>query len=298
MNNRKARLAALALGLQLIFAQTVAAQTTMPAAQTSPATSANKSDEATDVEPKFIWGFVIRYVAGEAFSAFSKWLVGKITDGGETSATSFAGNALTTAGSAALKFFFKGDTTGGAYIARNATGNPVSAKDVAPTAVGEPSTPIRIDNGTPNYQGVHIAVIGIERDGSVSGFRAVKDGFHTGERFKLRVVSTFSGVLAIDNINPRGERKQIYPASREDVVVVQPAKETVLPLGKDEFFEFARTTGEEQLVISLRDPRAIGGAASNANVFRKDENYGSNFVQEVGKETYPAISESIRLMHQ
>ena len=37
--------------------------------------------------------------------------------------------------------------------------------------------------------------------------------------------------------------------------------------------------------------------ASREKVYRKDEEYGSHFVQPVTKDSYPVISESIRLEH-
>ena len=102
----------------------------------------------------------------------------------------------------------------------------------------------------------------------------------------------------IENINAKGERRQIYPPEGGAVVVLQAGAATLLPLGAKEFFEFAHATGEEQLVISLRDPRAAGDAASRQKVFRKDEEFGTHFVQEVSKGAYPVISEAIRLEHQ
>jgi hypothetical protein len=191
----------------------------------------------------------------------------------------------------------KSDTTGGAYIARNISDGPAELKETPQVAIERPSTPITVSDGSPNYQGVHIAIVGTDRNGQITELRSVKAGFRTGERFKLRAISTFGGQLVIENINPKGERRQIYPGERGAVVVLQPGADTLLPLGANEFFEFARTTGEEQLVFSLRDPRAAGNAASREKVYRKDEEYGSHFVQPVTKDSYPVISESIRLEH-
>ncbi|HYL89206.1 MAG TPA: hypothetical protein VEU32_10630 [Burkholderiales bacterium] len=185
----------------------------------------------------------------------------------------------------------------GAVIDRNPSLVPVALKNPAQVAVAQPATPLQDVGGDVNYQGVHIAIVGAERDGTITELRPVMAGFRTGERFKLRAVSTFGGLLVIENINPRGERRRIYPTDPGAVVVLQPGADTLIPLGKDELFEFARYTGEEQLVISLRDPRAIGDAASKQKVYRQDEEYGSHFVQEVSKGTYPAITESIRQQH-
>lgn len=269
------------------------------AALAAPAFS--QSDEkAPEVEPKFIWGVIIvKYVAGQALSMFSQWMVAQMNQkyGTNISSASYSATAMDLAKLAIAHYRQTGDTTGGALIERNPTLVPVALKNPAQVAVGNPSTPLTGSEGNENYQGVHIAIVGATRDGTLTELRPVKAGFRTGERFKVRAVSTFGGLLVIENINPRGERKQIYPPAPGAVVVLQPGADTLLPLGKDELFEFARYTGEEQLVISLRDPRAIGDAVSKQKVYRKDEDYGSHFVQEVSKGTYPAISESIRLQH-
>ena len=83
----------------------------------------------------------------------------------------------------------------------------------------------------------------------------------------------------------------------EQVVSLLPGKETVIPLGEDQFFEFARATGREQMVLNLADPRGVGPAASTNKVFRQDLKYGSNFVQEVSPSTFPHISQAIELQH-
>lgn len=186
--------------------------------------------------------------------------------------------------------------SGGAFIARSLSDAPVGVQESMRLAAT--STAITDDQGQTDYQGAHIAIVGADKAGNVADVRAAKAGFKTGERFKLRAVSTFGAHLVIENINARGERKQIYPPEGTSVVVIQAGADTLLPLGAKEFFEFARTTGEEQLLISLRDPRAVGDAASRQKVFRKDEEFGTHFVQEVSKGVFPVISEAIRLEHR
>ena len=79
--------------------------------------------------------------------------------------------------------------------------------------------------------------------------------------------------------------------------MIQAGADTLLPLEANQFFEFAKTTGDEQLVVTIRDPRAKGDAASREAVHRKDQEYGSDFLQEVGKDSYPVISQAIHLQH-
>jgi len=184
---------------------------------------------------------------------------------------------------------------GTAFIARSLSDGPAGAKETMQLTA---TTTAITDEAGSDYQGAYIAIVGADSAGNVGDARPAKAGFKTGERFKLRAVSTFGAHVVIENINARGERRQIYPPEGTQVVVVQAGADTLLPLGAKEFFEFAKTTGEEQLVISLRDPRAVGDAASRRKVFRKDEESGTHFVQEVAKGTFPAISETIRLDHQ
>jgi hypothetical protein len=267
-----------------------------PLAQTPAPAPVPAADAAQEAEqPKFIWGIILKWVAGEIFSMFAEWLGGKITSSITASLT--GGSNSSDGGIMSRLLSLKSSAI--IISAEQATTDPVSggiaAKDA--TIVGEPKTPLKVDAGNANYQGVHVALLGADRTGNLTGFRPVTDGFKTGERIKLRVVSTFGGLLVIDNINPRGEQKQIYPPRKEDVVVLQAGEETLIPLGADQFFEFAGATGNEQLLVTVRDKRAFGSAASTAQVYRKDESYGSNFVQETLPGTYPVIAQGIRLRH-
>jgi hypothetical protein len=256
-----------------------------------------QQDEGGEMQPRLIWGVIIvKYLAGEVFSTFSKWVSNKIVPGNETAKAESGVPPVAFASLAVEHLRGRQDTTGGAYIARGI--GDTGSRDAPPVAFERPAAPMRFDQGAPNYQGVHVAIVGADRSGTITELRPIRGGFRTGERFKLRVVSTFGGRLVIDNINPRGERRQIYPPESGAVVVLQAGADTLLPLGRDEFFEFARATGDEQLVIALRDPRAVGAAASRTRVYRQDEEFGTHFVQEVARDTYPVISESIRLEHR
>lgn len=283
----------------LLWSQLAPAQAPAASPQAAPQ---NSADEAVDVEPKFIWGILIKFIAGQAFSAFTGWVANKIT-GHVTTALDTHSDALVGAGVslaslAIQKLRAKSDTSGGAFVARNPTSDEVSSKGAAPNTLGPPATPLAVGgDGSPNFQGMNVAIVGVGADGNIDSFRAVKEGFRTGQRFKLHVLATFGGPLVIENINPRGERKQIYPPERNSVIMLQAGNETLLPLGKNEYFQFTNASGDEQLVITLRDARAVGDARSKAVVYRKDENYGSNFVQEVTRTTYPSISEAIHLRH-
>jgi hypothetical protein len=249
-----------------------------------------QQDQEGQVEPKFVWGLLISYAVSKlsstTFDAFTKWLDVKM-EGGISRAT----DSVTPS-------FFKNS---GAKIGPRGAGEGLApAPDAGATpnvVVGNPETPLKVDGGRANYQALHIALVVAEGDGKHYVFRPVNEGFKTGERFKLRVISTFDGDLTIENINPHGERSQIYPPLKQDAVMLVQGKEAFLPLGQDEYFEFARSTGREQLVINIADPRAVGAAASRNKVYRQDTQYGSNFVQETSADTYPAISQSVEIVH-
>jgi len=234
-------------------------------------------------QPRVVWGILIQFalskLTSSAWDVFSRWLDNRVPG-----ITNLTGRAAPNPPA----------DSGAQLLPRSSAALAARAPD---PVVGDPAAPLTVESGNANYQGVHVALIARAPDGQGYVFRPVSSGFRTGERFKLRVVSTFAGELTIENINPRGVRKQIYPGKADYVVGMHGGRETVIPLGKDEFFEFAGATGREQLVINFADPRAVGDAASRYSVYRRDQKYGSNFLQQVSASTYPRISQAIELAH-
>jgi len=243
------------------------------------------NDTAEEMQPKFIWGILIKFAVNYAISAFGNYLLGKLT---EQITPQNVANMLLRSKSASIEPLagFGGSALGAK-----------SAGAAENTVAGEPTTALKVENGRENFQAVHVALMNFDRAGNALGFAPVTAGFRTGERFKLRVLPTFDGLLVIDNINPKSQRKQIYPAQAENVVKIKAGIEIMIPLGQDEYFEFTGATGDEQLVVTLRDPRAFGAAAATATVTRKDEHNGSNFMQEVTPTTYPVITQALKLKH-
>lgn len=238
-----------------------------------------------EFEPKFIWGLLLNIAFKMAMSAFSEWLSNKLSKDLESSPV--------------LRKILLNSVE--ALIVPLASASPFGAKSAgAPenAVPGEPNAPVKVENGRENYQGVHVALVGFDRAGKVIGLKPVTAGFATGERFKLKVLPTFDGMLVIENINPRGERKQIFPPDPSTVVSVKRGLEVFVPMREDAFFEFTGPSGDEQLIVTIRDPRAFGTAASTAVANRKDDGYGSSFVQETPAGTYPVISQSLKLTHR
>jgi hypothetical protein len=239
---------------------------------------------AGEMKPKFIWGLLLNIAFKFAMSTFSDWLANKITtDLADTSKLN--------------KIMLNGAN---AAIISLADAAPFGAKSAgAPenTVAGEPTKPITVENGRENYQGVHVAIIGFDGAGAVTGVQPVTAGFRSGDRIKLKVLPTFDGLLVIENITPNGQRRQIYPPIGSQVVSLKAASEVMVPLRRDDYFQFAGATGDDQLVITIRDPRAFGGKESTVQVSRKDDRSGSSFVQELTPDTYPVISQAMRLKH-
>ena len=280
-------------------------------------------EEPSPYQEKVVWGVLGKTVLTSVFSLFNKWLSNRLTGGAPEARpecpTPVSGQSLADGGGDPpkkedeiriptnpedLKRHLKREVTGAVIVeltklvfgAKSLDPRDFSTKD-STTVVGTPAAPFRNVDGKPNYQGIHIAIVAVDRDGKPLGFHSVNQGFRTGQRFRLRVVSTFDGLLAIDNINPGGVQRRVYPAKTSQVVSIKAGEEVLLPLDPNQAFQFAGTKGREQLLIAMRHPQAFGDGASRNPVYRRDEQYGSNLVQEVTTNTHPAIFQSIELQH-
>lgn len=252
-------------------------------ADTAPAVPEPSTPSQEEMQPKFVWGLLVNVLVKFAMSAFTDWAFKKLTSElTDVALSRMQQNSGTATIVSILRFLGLGSKSAGA---------PENAR------AGDPTVPLKVEDGRENYQGVHVALVGFDRAGHLQGFRPLTAGFRNGERFKLRVLPTFEGLLVIENINPRGERRQIYPSASETALQVKAGTEILVPVAPADYFEFTGVTGDEQLVITLRDPRARESAASAAPVFRKDEANGSNFVQETPPGRYPVIAQGIHLSH-
>ncbi|MGI9135366.1 MAG: hypothetical protein ACR2I0_15725 [Rhodoferax sp.] len=252
---------------------------------TAPTLPGGAPAAADEVQPKFLWwGLLLDIAYKYVVQAFSTWASAKLTDD------------LTSPG----KLLALVRNSAQAIIVPIADFMPLGSKSVASmenTGAAEPSAPMQLDNGQENYQGAHVAIVGFDRQGQATGLQPVAAHFRTGERIKLKVLPTFDALLVIENIDPQGRRTQIYPEQSATALSIKRGAEILVPVAGDEFFEFADSTGDEQLVITLRHLRAFGAAESTQAVHRKDEARGSSFVQQTAPGRYPVIAEAIRLTH-
>lgn len=257
-------------------------------AQALPAPPA--AGQSEEVQPKiFIWGFLMNIAFKFAMSAFTEWFRAKASND-VSDPVNYQKLLFNTAGASVVSLLEPEGVVASMLGIKSVGAQENTVQDL-------PTKPIQLQNGQPNYQGVHVALVGFDRTGVITGLQPVTAGFRTGDRIKLKVLPTFDGLLVIENINPQGVRRQIYPPPNQ-AVSIKAGAEILVPLGSNQFFEFAGVTGEEQLVVTVRDPRAFGGAESKFEVSRKDERDGSSFVQETRAGSYPVIAQSIKLRHE
>lgn len=233
-------------------------------------------------QPKFIWGLLLKFAASKAFEVFFDWAQKKMFSGMTLPQYLTRESAVSKPGDAVLAPAQKGGVM------------PLLPK----VTDAAPAVPLAVENGRENYQGAMLSLLVLQPDGETLAVRPVSAGFRTGEKFRIRIGATFGGELALDNINPHGERSRLYPADTGQVVRIKPGVPVILPLEKDSFFQFDEEAGEEKLVVTLRDPRAQEGAASQAMVHRQENTQGTGLLQEVEKGKFAAIAESIALQHR
>lgn len=278
----------LALALALAVSQPAPAGEPAPAPKVAP----------------LVWTLVSA-ASQQAFPAFVNWLV---TPSGSSQPGAVPGPAIAPSATPSLPAPGTGGL-GAAVVGMvgQAAGQAIAGR-LAPVAnpviVGQPDIPLRVGaDAKPNYQGVHLALVTMDGEGGAARFRSLKDGFQTGERFRLRLVSTFDAAVVIDTVNPGGTRSRLYPAADGEVISLKAGQAVLLPLAGDQFFEFANQTGNEQLLVTARDLRglnpkdAVDGAPSNQPIYRQDEAWGTNLMQLTPPGTYAGFTQSVALQH-
>lgn len=241
----------------------------------------DESQVTEEPQPKFIWGILIKFAASKAFEIFSEWT---------------------------FQYMFKNNMLPSILTPRDIVSPPGAASivsagghwtPVVPNVTDNaPNAPLIAENGKENFQGVHLALLVLQIDGQTFKVRPVSEGFKSGEKFLIRVGATFDGELSLDNINPKGKRERLYPANTEQVVKIRNSAPVILPLEKGSYFKFDDDTGEEKLIITLRDPRAMGDAIAQTMVHRNESEQGTGLLQETASGKYAAIAEAISLKHR
>ena len=177
--------------------------------------------------------------------------------------------------------------------------------EAAPVILGQPDLPLLGQaaaraaqqwNSGLNYQGANISYVVLSANGRSLDVRPISKGLVAGERFKIRYTTTFDAVASLDRVvgdSPwTGSRVgQAWPQAGM-AIQSAPGETVELPLEAGSFFSFDGNPNE-RLVLSLRHPNAKGAARSNQPAYRQDGARGSQYLQLVPANTFPALEQVI-----
>ena len=266
---------------QLSLPTTAIAQTPTSAISQAPAEVITPSAQTTEderPEPKFIWGLLLNVVLSKVGSLLMDWALNKLTD--------------------RLDLGFDGllkKSENIAFVPEVSTPPQHSIWDMENIVLGEPPGGLKLENGEENFQGLVVSLAVFDAKGQPLEFRPINASFKTGEKFKLRVLSTFDGKFTVHAQSPSGKRQKLFPP-QDQAIAVPKGQELLIPAQADLFFEFSGQTGDERLLISMRG-REHGSNQSTKPVYRKDDKMGSFFVQESPQQS-PVIVQTLKLKHE
>lgn len=182
-------------------------------------------------------------------------------------------------------------------LAQGVTGNsPTYGANRFQTAVQVTQPLAYSSGGAPNYQGLKVSVLIVNNAGQVVEERPIGSNFYTGEKFRLRIQSTFPGFLEIMHTTPSSVTKRLFPRPEVGQFMVSAGAEVVVPLG-DNVYEFLGDTGVERLTLNVRDPRVTQATQQSGQVYRQDMPEASYYAQSMTEGQLPAISQPIQILH-
>lgn len=191
----------------------------------------------------------------------------------------------------------------------------------APLILGQPDVPFAAQqttfdpnkpwDGRANYQGVTVSAMMLDGQNHVTGTRSLAAAFRSGERFKLRLVSTFDAIVSLDalraqpgTVTPEGMFShppawagQLYPARADHVVRIKAGEVVMLPLGASEYFTFEGNTGLELLSLNVRHPQAANHQLNRQPVYRQDMPDATAYSQLAQDGVYLGLSQILVLRH-
>jgi hypothetical protein len=184
----------------------------------------------------------------------------------------------------------------GAFVGAAAQGLQQQISSIVATS--QPlATPLSVGrDGAPNYQGMRASALIVNDAGHVVEERSLGMPFYAGEKFRLKVQSTFPGFLEVSHRAPSGKVKQLFPKSGVSQVLLVAGAEMVLPMGNT-VYEFAGDTGTEQLTLTVRDPQAAPSLTANP-VYRQDTPGQSFYASQAAPERPPYISQVVEISHR
>lgn len=185
-----------------------------------------------------------------------------------------------------------------------------------PIILGQPDVPLRpaanADQRTQwnnNYQGVYVSYVVFNAQNKMIGLRPLSAPLRPGERFKIRVLSSFDAVVAIDQLRANQALAnsgkafvppllvgRLYPQSAAQLVQINAGVPAYLPLGANETFSADTPVNPELVMLNVRHKDAPNAGSLNSQPFyRQDTPDGTSYLQLSNPSSYPAISQIIAL---
>lgn len=217
---------------------------------------------------------------------------------------------------------FSPDTIGPAMQGQGMPYNQAPLFSPAPLIMGQPDIPLSAQaggldpnkpwDGRANYQGVAVSAVMLDAQNRVIETRSLASAFRSGERFKLRLVSTSDAIVTLDalraapgTIGPNGVLMmaptwggQLYPARADQVVQIKAGDVVHIPLGANEYFTFDNTTGTDLLSLNVRHPQAGNQQQMNRQpVYRQDAAAMTTYSQLAQAGSFLALTQVLALQH-
>lgn len=181
-----------------------------------------------------------------------------------------------------------------------AVGAVATAYQPWPVILGVPEIPLvgASSNGNwsegYNYQGMHVRLLVLDRDGRTLRPRSLSTPPAPGERFRIRVTPTFAAVAEVGLVSgptwSASRAGQLYPQAGMSVAI-EAGQTADLPLEVGHFFVMGEDAN--RLLLSVRHPGATEAARSPQPAYRYDATLGSSFLQLVPQGRQPAFEQLV-----
>ena len=181
---------------------------------------------------------------------------------------------------------------------------PTAPYEPWPVILGEPELPL-VGAGSAarpqawsadlNYQGMHAAYLVRDRVSGRLEQRPLSSAPRPGDRFKIRLTTTFNAQVRVDTVFGQGWSLQrggtLYPASGAPVLA-RAAQAIDLPVERDHYFVVGEG-GAPRMLLSVRHEEADDSRRTRQPAYRRDQLNGTSYLQLAPTGTRPAIEQLI-----
>ena len=181
---------------------------------------------------------------------------------------------------------------------------PTAPYEPWPVILGEPELPL-VGAGSAarpqawsadlNYQGMHAAYLVRDRVSGRLEQRPLSSAPRPGDRFKIRLTTTFDAQVRVDSVFGQGWSLQrggtLYPASGAPVLA-RAAQAIDLPVERDHYFVVGEG-GAPRMLLSVRHEEADDSRRTRQPAYRRDQLNGTSYLQLAPTGTRPAIEQLI-----